>query len=164
MTDGWFHHCDLRLRGGRLQVADRQFIGISGEGVTVPIQSGTYSFECEVATVHAAKRLSRVRIYPKDTSVVIGESLGEVDVDFGYVAAGDFDLMDAAARKDEDRYQDWIESLMDLEDADLGTIHCRLAGCDVPFVEAGIGDGNYTARELLSDDRVVGVEVDFLGR
>ena len=73
----------------------------------------------------------------------------------------DFDTLDAAAARNEDDYQEWIESLAEEFDSDTGIAQCVLADSEVPFVESGLGDGTYSTHTLVADGNTVGLRVRF---
>jgi hypothetical protein len=158
----WLFHCELELRGTRLQMLDVFMAGNDDEGVILETSAGVYVVEARVITYGIDRRISRVRVYPKGQVVAQGKLAGEVGVDLAAVAICDVDRLAGWARSHQDEWQRWGDKLWFGRATRAGVYTCEPARTVVPFVDSGFGDGTYPVYYLMHDGRPVGLEAEFL--
>lgn len=90
-----------------------------------------------------------------------GKKLGEVDIDHGSIGLIDYDIFMQEINEDYENYEEWTS--MDLDDKIWFDLHGKVdfKNATLTFVKAGDGDGSYPVYELISQNRVVGLECDF---
>ncbi len=159
---GWLFHCEVPVRGRRLQIADVQMAGNDGEGVVLDVAPGIYAVEARVMTYGIDRRISRVRVYPNGAGVTLGPQAGDVGVDLAAVAICDVDRLAGWAQRHEDDWEEWGESLWYERTAQAGVYPCAPADTVVAFVDSGFGDGTFPVHHLIADSRPVGLEAVFL--
>ena len=156
----WVTIQNLAVSDGSIWAGD-PFVAAREEGYMVEVANGDYTVEVKWSDSPLGRKIGRVRVKPASLQdVELGSQVGEVSVDQAVVGICDMNALDKAVAGQDDEFQEHIEKF---RLRSFGQINFPMAGdIQIVYVESGIGDGAYPAFNVLSDDQIVGLEVEFL--
>lgn len=158
----WLEFAKLSAPSGRLYVMDPGMLPDAADGCAINLPPGEYSITAKVITYWKDSRVSRLRIAQPGATGTVGGKIGEVSTDLGTIGLADYERYFAAWNSDADGFQDSVSH----EIPESGI--CKIAkisagsGVEIPFVEAGFGDGCYPILSLEDAGNLVGVELEFI--
>jgi hypothetical protein len=165
----WLELGNFELRSGRLRIVDPTWSDPVHEGLSLELKPGTYLIEAKVMKFGQERRISRVRLFLKDSSPIIGDAVGEASADVAHIAFFDSEEVDRFLNDNSERSEraeDIIPDAYWLADDQQGECGVALldatADLKMPYVWTGFGDGSYPAYELKSGSDMVGVEIEFI--
>lgn len=153
----------LKIQGRRLVVKDAAIMlyqkAKKPEWPCVDVTPGDYV----VSLQKAGKNVIGIRVAPAaETKTKRGKALGFVAVDHGAVALCDYDVLFPLTKSHPTEYADWTEN--ECEEAIWETAFGGIAfkGCRMVHAKTGVGDGKFPVFALVAENRVVGLECDFI--
>ncbi len=156
----WLMVGDLGAPTGKLALADVQFLPYLEDRLVVEVEPGTYSVDIKLLAYGNAFCISRLRLIREGSSPFAPtDVLGTTWVDTGLSGICDAGELDAVISRDSD--QAWYALVEAVQEVDL-LKSSEFSGVEVLVVAPGFGDGEYDVRELISGERRVGLEVEFL--
>lgn len=154
----WLRLGDLVTNSGKLLVTDAQ---LAPEfGVTLDLPIGEYTVMTKVMDYGVDARFSRLRVLSGD-QVSSGKAIGEIFTDSAQAGVLDPNTYPAEVAGDFSLWLKVMEPQFTSGSYGVAVLDVE-SGAKMPFVESGFGDGTFAVYELLSGDRRVGVEVQFI--
>lgn len=159
----WMELCNLDLPHGRLWAGD-PWLANEVDGVVIKVKPGQFRVQVMGMDFEGHRRIARVRIFDQTASSFESQLTSlTVKDEMGLLGLGDLTAMNRAI--EPDHYEDFTEDL------DKVTIE-DVAGCigfeyrnrrfEMVLLPAGLGDGEYDVYTLQFQDKVIGMEVEFL--
>jgi len=162
----WLELGTLDLRSGHLRIVDPTWSDPANEGLLLELGPGTYLIEAKVMKFGQDRRISRVRLFLKNETPIVGESIGEASADVAHIAFFDSEEVKRLLDDSPDRAADMIAKAYWQADDTQGDCGIALLDDDtdlkMPYVWTGFGDGSFPAYELKSGSARVGVEIEFI--
>ncbi len=162
----WLELGNFELRSGRLRIVDPTWSDPIHEGLSLMLKPGAYLIEAKVMKFGQARRISRVRLFLKGSSPIVGDPVGEANADVAHIAFFDSEAVERFLHDNSERAEDIIPDAYWLADDQQGECGVALldatADLKMPYVWTGFGDGGYPAYELRSGSDMVGVEIEFI--
>ena len=164
----WLPFFRLSIRGSALQFVEKRVIGIRGaqeyECVEIPVEPGCFSVECRGVRYGNDARVAAMRAIPEGMRVERGKELKRLPVDLGGIAVVDITILETSMDRSSEEYEEWIDEVLFGESgaSPVFVDTWEPSSISIPSCESGFGDGTYPCFELLSDGRVVGLEVEFI--
>jgi hypothetical protein len=162
----WRTFGSIAIPTGKLMLGDYSFIPSEKDCLTLGVESGNYSLLVKLMSYGEDQRISRLRIQRETVVAMLtpAEELGETWTDTARTGVCDAERYQEAFNRL--RVADnWDEYMGDAEDAPLGEGMVELdptTNAVMIFMPSGFGDGSYPVHALRVDDRLVGVEVEFI--
>jgi len=155
----WMHFITLHQEGPKLLVSDAFSIPDQSSGLTLDLPPGDYHVWVKGIDYGFERRLSRIRYCRETEPLRIGNRIGDMSTDSA--STGVCDLSRLLRCCGGDRLQ--IKRLVNQQVSELGCFGVvRLDHASFPVFGSGFGDGVYPVYELLSHDRRVGIEIEFI--
>ncbi len=138
------------------------------DGVSVAVSTGDYLVQVKIMSFDGDLGVCRARALPVgfegSTSAAV---CGEVMVDTARVAINDMtDIVEEIIDDDFNAMTDAIdahdESFGDRPHAEIATLPLRSKTIELTCISSGFGDGSYPAWSLSQNNKVVGIELEFL--
>lgn len=156
----WIPFDELRLTSGKLILLDPISCLQSGDGLVIGLPSARYGLEARVMDYGDDKRISRLKLV-QDVPHELGELLGTTFADVGYTGACDHEALLDSVVGNEEAAEKLAQEVFEIDE------YGKAALSDDPeavmhVVSSGFGDGEFPVRELISESRRIGVEVEFI--
>ncbi|MDQ6631682.1 MAG: SEL1-like repeat protein [Verrucomicrobiota bacterium] len=158
----WLDFHDFDLKGTSILIVDAQFVPSKEDGLLVSLDSGKYLIQAKANSYGGDRRISRLRIFRKNTIPQLCSEIGKTWTDTANTGICDFEIFSKAWGNDDDASYEIIQE--DLEtDNSFGTATLDAArGAVMPFVHSGFGDGSFSVFELVENGVRVGFEIEFI--
>jgi len=149
---------EVSISSGKMSIADPT---LYPDGLVVCVCPGLHHIQVVILTESGYRVVARLRAFSTKDHVV-GESVGEVSVDFARLGIGDDTQISAVSNAITPEMAEPIWQSLET-DALFGVVPWNVeAGVEMPFVTPGDGDGRYEVRELLHGQDRVGVQIEFV--
>ena len=160
----WFDVGSLVVPDGELWVGPT-FDSMREDGCVIELPKGTYRFSVRGMDFEGHRRIARARVCLEDCNApIIGSAIGSIGVDGGLVAFCDIARYERTVLPEHfDQFLTGLQGASyDSPRAGCTSIRCPNGEIAVAFTESGLGDGQYITYSLRGDERLVGMEVEFL--
>lgn len=152
----WLPLSSFVLSDGRLALADPMFMH---QAEAIPLPAGEHVASVKLRGFRGGRVVARLRI-ARAPGGTPGAPIATVVVESDQLGLGDLALIaPAIAELDEDAYE------ARLAETAVDAVVGRMSWNDqapMLLIAAGLGEGRYTARELLADSQRIGVQIDLI--
>jgi hypothetical protein len=159
----WNEVTRLKMKGSLLVVKDAMIMLSQEqsdlEWPSVACTPGEYIVEIHVPDPYTCHR---VRIRKSDSTPSLGNAIGTVEIDHGFVGIIDYEPFYQAVTRDYEAYGDWTEANLDDELSINFSGEITFDSEKLVYVKAGEGDGTYTTYGLVQNGDTVGCECVFI--
>lgn len=159
----WNEVTRIEVKGNVLTIKDAMIMievdEDSSEWPSIQCSSGEYIMEINVPEPFYAHR---VRIRKVGSNPVLGNEIGNVNVDHAFIGIVDYNSFLDAVKKDIDSYEEWTMTELDDELAINFSGEILFNREKLLYVKSGDGDGSYPTYELIENDKIVGLETIFI--
>ncbi len=159
-TKDWLFFCRLEVKSGNLWAGDPNLPN-ADDGLVVQVPVGTYVVEGIGMPFGTDRVVSRLRVRLESaTDLKPGKELGETGTDSGAIGVCDLTPFEEAYKIDGGA--DKIQEVIDACRESHGILRFPdFTECIMPFVATG-SDGNGPVIEVLSAQKLVGIELPFM--
>ena len=158
----WNEVTRLAVEGSILVAKDAMILLNQGETSPewphIACAPGEYIFEINVPVPFHAHRARLRRI---DSAPTLGEEIGTVDIDHGFIGFIDYEKFLATVNDDPEAFEEWTEMELDDELAVNFSGEIGFGATKLLYVKSGDGDGTYSCFELTENATPVGIECVF---
>ncbi len=158
----WMPLGSMNVPYGKLWAGD-PWIVTEEDGAVVTIKPGICHIELQGMDFEGHRRISRMRVYHESaTDLQIKPTEMTVNIDVGELGVSD--MVAIAQAIEPDHYEEFMEDLDAASSGGLEYVEFAYAGksFEMILIPAGLGDGAYDVFELTSQNKVVGMEIEFL--
>ena len=159
----WNEVTRIEVKGNLLIIKDAMIllsnIVAEPEWPSINCEPGEYIMEINVPEPFYAHR---VRIIKTDSNPNIGNEIGMVSVDNGFIGIIDYEFFQTAVGNDFESYEEWTMTELDDELTLNFSGEVMFNQEKLVYVKSGDGDGVYPVYELVEDSKQVGLECVFI--
>lgn len=135
---------------------------LGGSQTPYDLPPGDYIVAARCMQWGTDRRVSRLRVVLKGSSVQLGKEIGSVCTDTAVIGVFDLDVFSAAWRDHPEAAANKMEDHVTGEEIYSSFALDEQHRAVMAFAHTGFGDGGYPVYELLSGSKRVGVEVVFI--
>jgi len=155
----WYSVGELSVESGQLGIADLGQVA----AVRVPVPNGLYHFEAQLIEPDNCPRVSRLRGIAAGMTGERSVQCGRISVELAHVSVADVDAIQRKLNRGE--FEEMLQLAANFGHVDGDICQLNFESGTVQFIvcSSGSADGCYPVYTLVSGQRVVGLEIVFVG-